>query len=708
MAQLLRPLQYFNVFVFLTILTSAVQCFTDPLDVIALLDLYSTLNYPPVLKGWRKDGGDPCDGTWTGVFCVGSSVINLTLNRLNLSGNLGDQLYLLHNLKQLDVSSNTILGEIPCGLPPNIINMNLSHNALSGPIGNVFSGLQNLVEMDLSYNELTGDLSSSFASLTNLNRLFLQKNKFTGPVSYLSDLPLTDLNIQDNYFSGIIPEHFKTIPNLWIAGNRFDLSNSPPWDLSVETTPLTQNNSNPQLTEPIIIEKCPYKKKVGKGRERLGPGGIAMMAGGGGFAIIFAALFVAICKTQICAKQRSMKHIAMCLPVSKAEDGYSTAPDGSPHILSLSSPVVVGGPNRACPTCCARTERGYSRSFSERTSFPGKTKAYTVAELESATNMYSEENLLGEGSLGSVYKAEFPDGQILAVKRVDMVALSFTEEQYFLDVVCTVSRLRHPNIVSLLGYSVENGEHLLAYDYVRNLSLDDALHSVAHNPLSWSVRVQIAHGVAKALDYLHNAFFPPFAHCNLKAANILLDEELMPKICDCGLSVLKPLVSNRVKIKAAQITIADTAYFAPEYGQYGIDYTKSDVYAFGVLFLELITGKKPNDLRPGMEQSLSRWASFQLHDCGNLDEIIDPDIKETLSSKVLSRCADIITLCIQPVMERRPPMFAIVGYLASIQRKVEMEKCAAVESKVVDIFEKSFRTTNTGFISSPAYSCSSI
>lgn len=109
-----------------------------------------------------------------------------------------------------------------------------------------------------------------------------------------------------------------------IAGNRFDLSNSPPWDLSVETTPLTQNNSNPQLTEPIIIEKCPYKKKVGKGRERLGPGGIAMMAGGGGFAIIFAALFVAICKTQICAKQRSMKHIAMCLPVSKAEGEWSS------------------------------------------------------------------------------------------------------------------------------------------------------------------------------------------------------------------------------------------------------------------------------------------------------------------------------------------------------------------------------------------------
>lgn len=143
----LRAVMYFSVIVFLATLTSVVQCFTDPQDVLALLNLYSTLNYPPELKGWRTNGGDPCGGTWTGVFCVGSSVIDLKLNRLNLSGNLGDQLYLLHNLKRLDVSCNKILGEIPSGLPPNVTYMNLSHNVLSGPIANVFSGLQNLVEM---------------------------------------------------------------------------------------------------------------------------------------------------------------------------------------------------------------------------------------------------------------------------------------------------------------------------------------------------------------------------------------------------------------------------------------------------------------------------------------------------------------------------------------------------------------------------------
>ncbi|KAL6285950.1 hypothetical protein ACE6H2_010346 [Prunus campanulata] len=198
----------FALILILAILASQAVAFTDGRDVTALEDFYEALNGPPQLKGWRLDGGDPCGESWAGLSCSGSSVIHLKLQGLNLSGYLSAQLYNMLNLKTLDVSSNCIVGEIPYILPPNATHMNLSHNLLSGPVGNVFTSLQNLRELDLSYNNLTGSLTSSFGSLTNLTRLFLQNNNFTGSVDYLAVLlPLTDMKIQDNenYFDLVIP-----------------------------------------------------------------------------------------------------------------------------------------------------------------------------------------------------------------------------------------------------------------------------------------------------------------------------------------------------------------------------------------------------------------------------------------------------------------------------------------------------------------------
>ncbi|KAJ6362063.1 hypothetical protein OIU78_002460 [Salix suchowensis] len=253
----------FVVIVFLAILSLQASASTDAPDVIALQDLYKALNNPPQLKKWRLDGGDPCGESWTGVSCAGASVIHLKLQGLNLSGFLGTQLHFLHSLKHLDVSSNYIVGEIPYALPPNathinlaynnlsqsiplslpsvelLRHLNLSHNSLSGPVGNVFTGLQNLKEIDLSYNNFTGDLPSSFGSLTNLTKLFLQNNQFTGSVVYLATLPLTDLNIQTNHFSGVIPTQFQLIPNLWIDGNQFHLGdNYPAWNYPLDNGSL--------------------------------------------------------------------------------------------------------------------------------------------------------------------------------------------------------------------------------------------------------------------------------------------------------------------------------------------------------------------------------------------------------------------------------------------------------------------------------------
>ncbi|KAF5747706.1 putative Receptor protein kinase CLAVATA1 precursor [Tripterygium wilfordii] len=723
---------YLTVIVFSAILASQASADTDPLDVVALEDLYNALHNPPQLKGWRSAGGDPCVESWTGVSCYGSSVIHLKLPGLGLRGTLGSELQNLHNLKHLDICCNNIQGEIPYGLPPNSTNINLafneltqniphslsllkylrhlnvSHNLLAGPIGNVFTGLESLKVMDLSYNNFTGDLPSSFGSLTNLTELFLHNNQFTGSIIYLADLPLTHLNIQGNHFSGIIPSQFQSIPYLWIDGNRFHTgANYPPWNFHWDNATMEQNFTGPQTTQSSAIENYPSSQAGGRRKKRMGPGGIACMVVGAVLLTTCAALIIAFrikryraLKLQSFESSNSTMH---SLPISTAR-----APEESPQILAVVSPFILGQkpipPNRH-----NRIEKMSRRkSFSHNYKFPASAKIYTVAELQAATNSFSEDNLLGEGSLGSVYKAELPVGQILAVKNINMVSLSFHEEEQFFDVICTASRLRHPNIVTLLGYCLEHGQHLLVYQYISDLSLDNILHSQAYKPLSWNLRLCIALGVARALDYLHSSS-PPVAHSNIKAANILLDEELMPHLCDCGLAALKPLASNSVKLRASEIALGDTGYIAPDHGQPGSDNTKSDIFAFGVLLLELLTGRKPFDaLRPREEQSLVKWASSQLHDGKSLEQMVDPSIKRTLSSRCLSQFADVVSPCIQSEKEFRPQISETVESLTRLLKRVASAKSSVADGIEVDPFERSFRSTHTRFMASPTVSFLSV
>ncbi|KAJ4979142.1 hypothetical protein NE237_009922 [Protea cynaroides] len=721
-----------------TLLLSPISATTDPLDVAALLELYRDLNYPAQLKGWKREGGDPCEESWTGISCSGSSVIFIQLHGLQLGGNLGGQLSNLLGLQELDVSGNNIQGEIPFSIPPNatylnlacnnfshsipsslnsmkrLIHLNLSHNYLSGPIGNVFTDLQSVRQMDLSYNNFSGDLPSSFGDLKNLVKLFLQNNKFTGSVIFLANLPLSDLNIQNNHFSGIIPKQFQLVPNLWIGGNMFhEEANYPPWDFPWDNLPTDQNINAPPTTQSTAIESYPYVREGRLKHKRLSPGGIAFMLGVGTLLATCAAVIITIHINQSrSCKLGNLKRddtSLQSLPISTtAVDRASNTPEemNAESLACGSSPMI---------NSWRRLSVHYNRTEEVRRSFTGSTKSlpiakqYTLAEIQSATNNFREENFLGEGSLGSVYKAEFPDGQVLVVKSIKTVQLSLCEEEQFLDVIWKVARLRHPNIITLLGYCMEHGQHLLVYEYVRNLSLDDILHSAAYTPLSWSLRVRIALGIARALDYLHTSCFPPCPHCNLKAADILLDDDLMPRLCDCGLAILRSFTSNTVKLKASEMAISCTGYIAPEHGQSRVDNRKSDIYAFGVLLLELLTGRKPFDnSRSSEEQCLVKWASLHLHDNMPLEEMVDPTIKRVFSSKALARLVDIISLCIQPDPEFRPPMSEIVDSLVSSGQLMSIEKRNLADGNEVEASERSFLSADSCFVSSPLTSHASI
>ncbi|KAK6945362.1 Leucine-rich repeat [Dillenia turbinata] len=663
------------------ILTNLASASTNPLDVETLHELYKALDEPSQLKGWSPDGGDPCEESWTGISCSGSSspmtvirckysMANLVpfcnhcsdLHGLELGGTLRSQLINLRNLEKL----------------------NVSYNSLAGPIGDVFGGLQNLKELDLSYNDFSGDLPSSFGSLPSLKRLFLQNNQLTGSVIFLANLPLAEL----------------------IGGNKFhEGATYPPWDFPFDKKPNETNSSSPLTNKSNAVESHPYVAGAANKKKRLGPGGVAVMVVGGALIVTCAAVIFALRLKQ--AREQKLRlessEISECsLPVSTVVEGSTIASEEIPQLISVTSPFTP----KAMPPLrlMQNMKMGRRKSFSKKCRIPVSAKLYTVEELQSATNSFNEENLIGEGSLGSVYKAEFPDGRIFAVKNISMVSLSLYEEEQFLDVIWTVARLRHPNIVTLLGYCVEHGQHLLVYEFVRSLSLDAILHCKEYKPLSWGFRLQIALGVAQALDYLHFAFSPPMAHCNLKADNILIDDELVPRITDCGLAVLRPLTSNSVKLKASEMAINSAGYIAPEHGNPGVDNTKTDIYAFGVLLLELLTGRRPFDSSlPREEQSLVKWASSMFHDIDSLLQIVDPGLKRSISPGSVSRFANIISLCIQPEKEFRPVMSEIVESLKTLTQKPGTSKAFAAEGAEIDL-DRSFRSSHTRFLGSPALS----
>ncbi|CAI9297777.1 unnamed protein product [Lactuca saligna] len=720
---------YFNVFALLVFLVPQGSTHTDNSDVRALQDLYRSFNTPPQLKGWKSNGGDPCQESWTGISCAGSSIIQIKLDNLNITGNLGYQLNNFHHLKQLDVSNNNIYGEIPYGLPLNLTHlnlacnnlsqyipysissmknlrhMNLSHNFLSGPVGNVFTGLSCLKEMDLSYNQFIGDLPSSFGTLRGLSRLFLQHNEFTGSVIFLADLQLTDLNIQDNHFSGIIPKQFQTIHNLWFGGNMFDKGdNSPPWDFPMENPNDQQNNTSPPSTESSsAVKSYPLTEPVNHKKKKSGH--VVIFYGVGA---LMAACFVIFIVIRLRNHSRKLRRPASSegsqpsLPVSMPRDCSSTALDESPEVSVISSPTA--GPRHAAPVRTKVVRVNRRRSFAKKSRMPIGATLYTVAELQLATNSFDRSNFLGEGSLGSVYKAEFPDGQVFAVKCINTVALSLHEEQQFLEVIWNASRVRHPNIIQLHGYCVEQGQHMLVYEYVRNLSLDYALHSEAYMPLSWGLRLRIALGIARALNYLHTTCAPPLAHRNLKAANVLLDEDLTPRISDCYLAVLKPLTISSARAQASE---TDTGGISYEHTKPGTGNQKDDVYAFGVLLLEILTGRKPFDGDPLRdESSLVQWASSRLHDSESLDEMVEAGIRKTIPPKVLSRFADIVSLCTQAERGFRPSMTEIMESLG--QMLEEYRRMRTGVDTDFDPYERSFRSTNSRFIGSPTVSYMSI
>lgn len=269
--------------------------------------------------------------------------------------------------------------------------------------------------------------------------------------------------------------------------------------------------------------------------------------------------------------------------------------------------------------------------------------------LESATGKFSENNILGKGGFGCVYRASLDRGVVAAVKKLNCCRQEVEKE--FENELDFLGKFRHPNVISLLGYCIHEDTRLLVYELMQNGSLETQLHGCSRgSSLSWHIRLKIALDAARGLEHLHEHCNPLIIHRDIKSSNILLDSDFNAKISDFGLAIYGGN-HNKEDIKPS----GTVGYVAPEYLLDGQLTEKSDVYAFGVVLLELLLGRKPVEkIGESHCQSIVSWAMPQLADRTKLPNIIDPVIRNTMVLGHLYQVAAVAVLCVQPEPSYRP------------------------------------------------------
>ncbi|XP_026422832.1 proline-rich protein 36-like isoform X2 [Papaver somniferum] len=401
----------------------------------------------------------------------------------------------------------------------------------------------------------------------------------------------------------------------------------------------------------------PFGVDVSKKRGRIGGSLIAII-------ILSSSIAIALC------------FIIVWLLILRCRNHTRQIPGTAPPLLmpSLSKPsgtagsmVFGSGPSSA------------SMSFaSSINTYAGAAKTYSAGEIEKATNNFHDSRILGEGGFGRVYRGILDDRTNVAVK-----VLKRDDQQggrEFLAEVEMLGRLHHRNLVKLIGICIEEKARCLVYELIANGSVESHLHGPDKEtaPLDWGSRIKIALGAARGLAYLHEDSSPHVIHRDFKSSNILLENDFTPKVSDFGLA--RTALEEGDQHITTRV-MGTFGYVAPEYAMTGHLLVKSDVYSYGVVLLELLTGRKPVDMsQPQGQENLVSWARPFLTSKEGLEMIIDPSLGSNAPFDSVGKVAAIASMCVQPEVTHRPFMGEVVQALKLVCNECDESKAGGSES----------------------------
>ncbi|XP_062148733.1 receptor-like protein kinase HSL1 [Alnus glutinosa] len=563
-----------------------------------------------------------------------NNLIIFRVHNNRFSGNVPSGLWTLLNLSILMLSNNFFTGELPERLSWNLSRLEISHNKFSGKIPARVSSWRNLVYLDASNNLLNGTIPRELTTLPLLITLFLDQNRLSGslPSDFLSWKSLNMLNLSRNSISGQIPEAFGSLPGLTVLDlSENQLFGEIPRELGLlKLTSLNLSSNRLTGRIPSEFENDAYVSSF-------------------------------LNNPRLCANWPS-QNIAKCN--SKNQNSSKNSFQLLAWIIGLVIAILLGLlASFFMVAKYMKRKHGLDLTW-ELTSF--QRLNFTESDILSGIR---ENNMIGSGGSGKVYRvAVNPSSDIVAVKRIwNKKKLEQKLEKEFLTEVKILSSIRHSNIVKLLCCISSDNSKLLVYEYLENRSLDLWLHrkssrastisgSVQHVILDWPKRFQVAVGAARGLSYMHHDCSPPIVHRDVKSSNILLDSEFNAKIADFGLALIK---------QGESATMSDVAgsfgYMAPEYARTRRVNEKIDVYSFGVILLELATGRKACD---GDEHiSLAEWAWRQFQEGGPIVDALDEEVKELCYLDEMCYVFELGIICTVTLPSTRPSMKEVLKVL---------------------------------------------